>query len=109
MSGKEARVVAPGQRVHEAPALEGIVCEVQHPVGGGEFTNEKGSFGCGVIVLPTGQPRVIVQIKHADGTSLGATLKDATDAAIMISCLMDAAQEAQRLADAADAAKRRPS
>lgn len=107
--GKEATIVAPGQCQHEAPELEGIVCEVQHSVGQGEFTTELGSFGFGVIILPTGQPRVVCQIKHADGTSLGATLKTSVDAATALECLMAAMEEAQRIAEEAAAAKRRAS
>lgn len=98
MRGREAEVVAPGQCRHPAPELEGIVCEVQHSVGQGEFTTELGTLGCGVLILPTGQPRLIIQMKHADGRSMGATLKDVVDTATFLSCLMDAAQEAERIA-----------
>ncbi|MFL6864055.1 MAG: hypothetical protein ACJ8DZ_13760 [Allosphingosinicella sp.] len=109
MRATEARIAGPGHCVSDPPELDGIACEVQHSFGKGEFTNERGTFGCGVLVLPTGQPRVVVQIKHADGSCLGATLKDAIDITTVVSCLLDAAREAQRIADQADAAKARPS
>lgn len=109
MRGKEAHVVAPGQCEHPAPDLEGIACEVQHSVGQGEFETRPGMFGFGVLVLPTGQPRIVCQLKHADGTSLSATLKDAVDSAVVLECLVDAMKEAQRIADAGDTARRRPS
>lgn len=98
-----------GQLIHEAPNLEGIVCEVQHSVGQGAFTREHGSLGIGVVILPTGQPRVILQVKHADGTSLGATLKDSVDSAIIMECLAEAHMAAERIAAETAAAKANPS
>lgn len=58
----------------DAPLLNGIELEVQHPTAGGEMTDDLGSIGFGVILMPNGQPRVVGQIKHADGTSLCLTL-----------------------------------
>lgn len=95
--------------VYQQPQMEGVQCEVQHSLKSGKpMTKERGIMGVGVVTLPTGQPRLIVQIKHPDGTSLSATLM-ATGALTMVDCLIDAMTEAQRLSEAADAAKRRPS
>jgi hypothetical protein len=105
---REARMAGPDRVVHQAPNLEGIVCEVQHAVNKGDFTLEPGSLGIGVTILPTGQPRIILQVKHADGTSLGAMLKDALACATVMECLLDAHKEAGAIAAAAAAAKEKP-
>lgn len=97
-----------GHCEHPAPMMEGLRCEVQHSAGKGEFTSEPGMLGVGVVIMPSGQPRLIVQAKHADGTSLNVVLKDAGDVAVFSDCLLEKFQEAQAIAAACAAAKAKP-
>lgn len=86
--------------IFQQPNLEGIVCEVQHTIQTGKpFTTEPGLWGVGVVTLPTGQPRLVIQTKHADGASLSVTLK-ASEAQLAVECLVDAINEANRIAAA---------
>jgi hypothetical protein len=95
-----------GSVIFEHPTLEGISCEVQHNVQSGKpHTSESGLIGVGVVTLPTGQPRLILQVKHPDGTSLGGVL-NAGDATTIMECIADAMIEAQAIADRADQAVR---
>lgn len=95
--------------IYNQPEMEGVVVEVQHALQSGKpFCPDPGLCGVGVVTLPTGQPRIVLQIKHADGTSVSATLLEPT-AILLLECLADAMDEAQRIADAAKAAKGRAS
>lgn len=88
------------------PLLEGTIAQVQHGLSTGRaFTDTPGTCGCGVVTLPTGQPRVILQVKHSDGTTL-AVIMGKTDAQIIADCLSDAMERAQAIADTADKAVR---
>lgn len=78
--------------------LQGVNCEVHHGDGGGDAGSE--SCGVGVIIMPTGQPRVVVQVKHIDGSSLTAVLLK-FDAEVLIECLEEARDKADALAEAA--------
>lgn len=106
----EGRITEDGKSViYERPDMAGLACEVQHSVRSGKpFCSEPGMYGVGVVVMPTGQPRLVLQVKHADGTCLGATLL-ADGAMILLECIADAMEEAQRIADAVDQAKERAS
>lgn len=85
--------------IFHAPEMEGISCKVQHSVASGKpQCPEPGMLGVGVVVLPTGQPRVVLQIKHADGTSLSASMLQSGLVTVM-ECLVDAFATAQALAD----------
>lgn len=65
----------PGDSSVQRPELEGIQCSVQHPVISGHLsTTELGLLGAGVVVQADGSAAVMVQMKHADGTSLGVLL-----------------------------------
>ena len=88
------------------PTLEGIACEVQHSVQSNKpRATDLGSIGAGIVTLPTGQPRIILQVKHADSDSLAAVLRH-DDALTVIEVLIDAVRRAQALADATDRAVR---
>lgn len=92
--------------IYRYPPMEGVTCEVQHNLASGKpFCAEPGVLGVGVVVLPTGQPRIVLQIKHSDGTSLSATLLNSGLLTIM-ECLVDAHRTAQSLADASAKAAR---
>lgn len=87
--------------IFSRPSLEGIEAQVQHTMATGKpYTDAPGSCGVGVVTLPTGQPRVIFQVKHADGSSLAVIMK-AGDAETVRECLVDAMALAQAIADAA--------
>lgn len=91
--------------VYHHPTMEGFDCEVQHSLASGKpVTDKPGLIGVGVVTLPTGQPRLVVQIKHPDGTSVSATLKG-RDLRTLIECLTDAGNEAEAIALAAAAVK----
>lgn len=92
--------------VFPGPVMEGFDCEVQHTMQTGKpYTDKRGMLGFGVVVLPTGQPRVVMQVKHPDGSSLSAALKR-EDVALLFECLIDAAQNAEaKASDAAGAAR----
>lgn len=96
----EGRISEDGKSViYPQPELEGIACEVQHSVQSGKpFTAEPGMIGAGVVVMPTGEPRVILQTKHADGTSLSGTLRF-PDLMLLLECMVDAGRTAQGIAD----------
>lgn len=106
----EGRITDDGKSViYNRPEMEGVALEVQHSVQSGKpFCAEPGLCGVGVVTLPTGQPRVVLQIKHSDGTSLSATLTESSGI-LVLECIADAMQEAQRIADEAQAAKDRAS
>jgi hypothetical protein len=106
----EGRFAPDGKSViFNAPEMEGVECEVQHSVRSGKgFCPTPGLCGVGVVTLPTGQPRVVLQIKHSDGTSLSATLTQSIGLAIL-ECIADGMAEAQRIAEAAKEAKGRAS
>jgi hypothetical protein len=72
MAPKECPPAPPGYFNIDAPSLTGIAVQVQH--GGGMGTDKLGTIGVGVIIYPNGTPRMSVQVKHADGTSLGVTM-----------------------------------
>ena len=92
--------------VFDHPALEGITCQVQHSVGSGKpHSTEPGTVGVGVVTLPTGQPRLVMQIKHADGTSM-ACIMMAAECMTIVDCISDAAILAQQIATGADRAVR---
>lgn len=95
--------------IYNAPDMEGVCVEVQHSVQSGKpFCPDFGMCGVGVVTMPTGQPRLVLQTKHADGTSLGATLTE-TSALTLLECIVDAMAEAQRIADEVKVAKVKPS
>lgn len=104
----EGRIVDGGKSVvFNSPELEGISCEVQHSIASGKpFCPDPGMCGVGVVVLPTGQPRLVLQIKHHDGTSLSATLASSGATLALLECIVDAQSEAQDIADAAEKAVR---
>jgi hypothetical protein len=106
----EGRIAEDGKSViYNFPEMEGVICEVQHSLKSGKgFCPDPGMCGVGVVTMPTGQPRLILQIKHADGTSLGATLTESRALAIL-ECIADAMDEAQKIADRTKAAKGQPS
>lgn len=106
----EGRITDDGQSVvFNFPEMEGVQCEVQHTLSSGKpFSPEPGMCGVGVVILPTGQPRLLIQIKHADGTSLGATWLN-SHATVMLECIVDAMAKAQAIADAAREAQEKPS
>jgi hypothetical protein len=88
------------------PELEGFRCEVQHSVQSNKpRTDQLGTIGIGVVTLPTGQPRLILQVKHADTDSLATILRHA-DAMTLVEILIDKMAEAQAIADASDVAVR---
>lgn len=58
----------------DRPTIELIDCEVQKPVGSGELELRLGTLGAGVIMQPNGNPRILVDIRHPDGTALAAIL-----------------------------------
>lgn len=92
--------------VFPGPEMEGFDCEVQHTMSTGKpYTAERGMMGFGVVTLPTGQPRVVMQVRHPDGESLSVTLTS-VDVALLASCLFDAAGAAQEQADAVQKASR---
>lgn len=103
----EGKIVADGRSVvFNHPEMEGLTCEVQHSLKSGKpFCPDPGLIGVGVVVLPTGQPRLVLQIKHADGTSVSATLKG-PDLRLLLECLDDAAEKAEAIAKAATTALR---
>lgn len=105
----EGEITSDGQSViFHQPDLEGVQTEVQHSVKSGKpFEPRPGMVGFGVVILPTGQPRIVMQIKHADGTSLGASfIKDTLIA--LLECACDASCKADDIAVAAAQASRRP-
>lgn len=102
----EGKITEDGRSVvFNKPEMEGVVCEVQHSIQSGKpFCADPGLCGVGVVTLPTGEPRLVLQIKHADGTSISATLLEST-AIMVLECLADAMNEAQKIADATKAAR----
>lgn len=98
---------ANGETVVAQPELEGFAAEIQHTVATGRpYTPEQGLIGAGVIVMPTGQPRIVLRLKHPDGSSVSATLK-AQDALLLIEILTETMDSAQAIADAAGRAAKR--
>jgi hypothetical protein len=72
------------------PEMEGVQCEIQHGVNSGDFTKVHGVLGVGVAIQPmTGEPRIIMQMKHADGRSMTAVLTF-LDLNSFSECLLDA-------------------
>lgn len=107
-NGSEGQITPDGQVAYHRPPLEGIVTEVQHSIESRKpVTTMPGMVGAGVVVLPTGQPRVIIQVKHPDGTSLAAIL-NAQCLATITEILEDGGKKAQGIADAASAAASKP-
>jgi hypothetical protein len=99
------RIQPDGQSVvFPHPVMDGFAAEVQHSVASGKpYCPDPGMCGIGVVTLPTGQPRLVMQTKHADGTSLSVTLK-AADALVLLDCLVDGMAQAQAISEAADKA-----
>lgn len=88
------------------PMMEGANIEVQHSYASGKpYTAERGLWGVGVVTMPNGQPRIIMQVKHADGTSLSMTLKS-DDMLMIVDSLIEAAHKSDAIAAAADSAVR---
>lgn len=86
--------------------LEGFSCEVQHSVNSGRpMTDEDGTVDVGVMVMPGGQPRVILQIQHPDGTSMAASLLKA-EVMMLNACVADAEARATSVARSATKAPR---
>lgn len=58
------------------PELEGVELQVQRGYKRGDEpstpTAEPGTLGFGVVIVASGQPQLMLQLKHADGTCLGA-------------------------------------
>lgn len=87
--------------VFPGPVMEGLACEVQHTMSTGRpYTAESGQCGFGTVTLPTGQPRVVMQVRHPDGSSLSVTLKF-DDVEVMLECLLETAADAHDMAEAA--------
>lgn len=56
------------------PQLAGIQTQVQHSTNSGKpATDKPGLVGLGLVLTPDG-PMVSLQLKHADGTALGAMM-----------------------------------
>lgn len=103
----EARLVGDDLVECAAPKLSGIECEVQYGLRSGKpIADLPGTVAFGTIVLPTGQPRVIVQISHPDGTSLAGIVRGRAEFATLAECLRDAGLQAQTIADDVDRAPR---
>lgn len=82
----------------EKPMMEMIDCEVQKPIGQGPLSVKNGTVATGIAILPSGQPRVMMIVTHADGTSLNAVFAGAAEVAELASMLLDASAEAGRVA-----------
>lgn len=86
------------------PDMDGLICEVQHSARSGKPVSvEHGLCGYGVVIMPNGQPKVLLQVKHADGTSLSVPLQIA-DAATLLECLTGAIATALTLSRTAHSA-----
>jgi hypothetical protein len=70
----ESDMAGEGRCLVEALKLTVFDCEVQHPASKGPFTPDKGIVGLAVVILPTGQPKIVLEIRHPDGTALHANL-----------------------------------
>lgn len=87
--------------VLERPELMGVQCEIQHPLGGDKpRTEEPGMLGAGQFSAPDGIQRVLVQMNHPDGTSMGAMLQRETFASFA-ECLTEAGELAGFIPSAA--------
>ena len=109
----EGRISEDGRSVlFGPPELEGVMCEIQHGSASPDtikpITEVPGTLGAGVLILPSGQPRVVIQLKHPDGTSLGCVL-DAASCRTVLECIIDAGVRAQQICDEAKAAQERAS
>jgi hypothetical protein len=103
MPQNEAKITGPDMCAVDYPNLEGVEVEVQHALGQGGPAEGLGMFGFGVITMPNGQPRVLAQIRHHDGSSLGSILK-AGDVQTLREVLADCEATAQAISLAADQA-----
>jgi hypothetical protein len=54
------------------PKLTGFECQVQRP--NSEAAGAKGELALGVVVLPNGEPSIVVLLSHPDGGQLVAYL-----------------------------------
>jgi hypothetical protein len=82
-----------------APDLEGVHCQVQRG-GFGNAVDDKGTLGVGAILWPDGKSRMIVQIRHADGSNLAAIL-DEDEFLAIVDCIVSAGEKAESIERAA--------
>lgn len=81
------------------PELSGIQCSIQHPLKGGKPASLKpGLCGMGVVLRPGDTPAVMLQLTHADGTSLAAML-EAEDFAALIDIFRETGGQLMLLAE----------
>lgn len=89
MKLNEGRIGSNNDVLVDRPAIELFDVEVQHPVGRGNLTLELGTIGAGIVMQPTGNPRVILMITHPDNTGLSVIL-NGRELHELISLLADA-------------------
>jgi hypothetical protein len=77
------------------PELEGLECQVQR--GNQAGVPDPGLVGVGVIIGPDGQPRVLLQMKHADGESLISVLR-VDEFFVLAGCMAEVAGKAGDIA-----------
>jgi hypothetical protein len=80
----------------DRPTIQVIDCEVQHPTSRGGLTHIKGTLGVGLIIQPSGQPKIMLKIEHADGANLVAFV-DRAELVEFCSMLMDADDQANEV------------
>lgn len=78
------------------PMMEVLNCEVQKPVTQGDLVVDNGTVATGVVIMPSGQPRVVMILTHPDGTALTAVLASGAAVNELASMLFDARAAAQR-------------
>lgn len=72
--------------------FKGFHCQVQH-ADNAEIDRREGIVGLKTVTMPDGQPMVLLNIRHADGTSICAVL-DSTKFMQLTALMMSASQEA---------------
>src|SRR4051794_26352569 len=66
------------------PKMSGIQCSIQHPLKSGKPASPAvGLCGAGVVLRPGDRAAVMLQLKHADGTSLAALVEPEDFAALV--------------------------
>jgi hypothetical protein len=81
----------------QAVNVKGVLCSVQHPVKTGlPGTTEPGRLLVGAVEAGDGEPRLMFEIHHPDGTSLGA-LVDTSELILFLDCVLEAQATAERL------------
>jgi hypothetical protein len=92
MMGGESEVLV------DRPVITVIDCEVQHIVGQGDLDHHLGYVGICVIMQPNGNPRLAMDVRHADGTALIAIMNGplSLELAEMLVNACDAASDAQQ-------------